>query len=197
MIYSLVESLDFHDAGNWVAKCKSNSNVFGAQLRHAHYNLGEQLAGAFWSDLYNGVAVCFMRGGLPFSLGIADRLDCPILFYDDKNAHDFFEQNANLLRGKRVILIDSVINSGKSMLKAVDELNGISDDIKIATNVLCYKAVEHFNSLETFTVRVSGNSFEGSNVKVQRGNKGPDTGDRLFRTQPFCYLSDESLITAL
>ena len=187
MIYSLVETFGFHDDDNWIATCKSNSNVFGTQLRQAHYHLGKELARAFEPEFRFGIAVCFMRGGLPFSLGIADELNCPIIFYDDKNAQNFFEQNANLLRGKRVILIDSVINSGKSMLKAVEELKRFSDDIKIATNVLCYKAIEHFSSLETFTVRVSGNSFKGSNVKEQCGDKGPDTGDRLFKTQGFSY----------
>lgn len=188
MIYSLVETVGFCDHDNWIATCKSNSNIVGTQLRDAHYHLGKELAKIFWSELRFGVVICFMRGGLPFSLGIADELDCPILFYDDKSSPDFFERNADQLRGKRIILVDSVINSGKSMLKAVEELKGISDDIKIATNVLCYKAEERFSSLETFTVRVSGNSFEGSNVKEQCGNKGPDTGDRLFRTQGFSYL---------
>ena len=71
------------------------------------------------------------------------------------------------------------------MIKAIENLNGISCDIKIMTNVLCYKAVEMFSTLDTYTVRISGNSFKGSNVKVQSGNKGPDTGDRLFKTQLF------------
>ncbi|WP_295056829.1 phosphoribosyltransferase family protein [uncultured Fibrobacter sp.] len=188
MIYSLVETAGFYDPDNWIATCKSNSNVAGTQLREAHHHLGFELAKTFWSELHCGVVVCFMRGGLPFSLGIADKLDCPILFYDDKNSPDFFERNADQLCGRRVILVDSVINSGKSMLKALEKLKDISSDIKIATNVLCYKAIERFNSLETFTVRVSGNSFEGSNVKEQCGNKGPDTGDRLFKTQGFNYL---------
>lgn len=191
MIYALTETACFTKTSNMVADCKSNSNVYGAKLRQAHYYLGYQLAKAFISQTHDYVAVCFMRGGLPFSLGIADQLDCPIIFYDDKNSRDFFKLNAELLQGKKVILIDSVINSGKSMLKAIDCLKGIAEDVKIATNVLCYKAVEQFKSFDTFTVRVSGNSFEGSNVKVQSGNKGPDTGDRLFRTQPFCYFSKE------
>ena len=124
MIYSLVETAGFYDPDNWIATCKSNSNIVGTQLRDAHYHLGKELAKIFWSELRFGVVICFMRGCLPFSLGIADELDCPILFYDDKSSPDFFERNADQLRGKRIILVDSVINSGKSMLKAVEELIG-------------------------------------------------------------------------
>ncbi|WP_406538284.1 phosphoribosyltransferase [Fibrobacter sp.] len=185
MINALTEAKNNENINELIAICKSDSNVIGASLRHAHYRLGSALTSAFKQDFHNSVAVCFMRGGLPFSMGIADALDCPIVFFDDKTSPNFFQDNQELLKGKQILLIDSVINSGKSMIKAIESLNGISSDIKIMTNVLCYKAVEKFSTLDTYTVRISGNSFKGSNVKVQSGNKGPDTGDRLFKTQLF------------
>lgn len=185
MIYALTEAKNNDSINGLIAICKSDSNVVGKDLRHAHYSLGSELTTTFKGDFHDSVAICFMRGGLPFSLGIADALDCPILFFDDKASPDFFQKEKELLEGKQVLLIDSVINSGNSMLKAIESLNGITHDIKIMTNVLCYKAVEKFQNFDTYTVRISGNSFKGSNVKVQSGNKGPDTGDRLFRTQLF------------
>lgn len=181
MIHTLTETRTNESINQLIATCKSDSHAVGTVLRKAHYQLGHELASSYKTDFCNSIAVCFMRGGLPFSMGIADALDCPVLFFDDKNCPDFFQQEKDKLKGKQVILIDSVINSGKGMLKAIENLNGISSDVAILTNVLCYKATEKFTGYKTYTVRISGNSFKGSDVKIQSGNKGPDTGDRLFR----------------
>lgn len=181
MIHALTETRADENINQLIATCKSDSHVVGAELRQAHYHLGQELATTYKADFHDSVAVCFMRGGLPFSMGIADALDCTMLFFDDKNSHDFFLQEKDKLEGKQILLIDSVINSGKGMLKAIKSLSGISNDVAILTNVLCDKATEKFTDYKTYTVRISGNSFKGSDVKVQSGNKGPDTGDRLFR----------------
>ena len=74
---------------------------------------------------------------------------------------------------KNVILVDSVINTGKTLAKLIDQ------DIKFASCVINDKAVSMFED-RLYTVRISNNSFVGDTVKTQKGNKGPDTTMRLF-----------------
>lgn len=182
MIHVLTETKTDDGINQLIATCKSDSRVTGAALRQAHYRLGQELAATYKADFHDPVAVCFMRGGLPFSMGVADTLDCTMLFLEDKACPDFFKENQAELRGKQVLLIDSVVNSGNGMLKAIESLKDISSQVIVMTNVLCHKATDKFKAMETYAVRISKNSFKGSDVKVQNGDKGPDTGDRLFRT---------------
>ncbi len=92
-----------------------------------------------------------------------------ILFqlYDPK--HDGFVRPDT----KNVILVDSVINTGKTILDIY------KPDMKVACLVINEKAVPLFDE-NLFTVRVSKNSFVGSNVHKQNGDIGPDTTMRLF-----------------
>ena len=69
--------------------------------------------------------------------------------------------------------VDSVINTGKTMLDIMDP------SMYVACCVINEKAVPQFEN-RLYTVRVSKNSFVGSNVQKQSGNKGPDTTMRLF-----------------
>ena len=181
MIYALTETKNNESINKLIATCKSNSNVVGTSLRKAHYHLGCELANTYKLHFSNSIAICFLRGGLPFSMGVADTLDCPILFFDDKTMPDFFNQNIAKFQNKQILLIDSVINSGKGMLKAAKELHRLGCVTRLITNVLCSKALDKLAPYETYAIRISENSFKGSDVKVQSGNKGPDTGDRLFR----------------
>lgn len=183
MIHVLTETRNDDGINQLIATCKSDSRVTGATLRQAHYLLGQELAATYKADFHDPIAVCLMRGGLPFSMGVADTLDCTTLFLDDKNSPEFFKKNQTELQGKQVLLIDSVVNSGNGMFKAIESLKDISCQVIVMTNVLCHKATDKFKAIETYAVRISENSFKGSDVKVQSGDKGPDTGDRLFRTR--------------
>ena len=91
------------------------------------------------------------------------------MLYDPK--HDVFKRPAT----KNVILVDSVINTGRT-IKAI-----LEPDMLVACCVINAGAVRDFGD-QLYTVRVSGNSFVGSDVRVQQGNKGPDTTMRLFNT---------------
>ena len=183
MIYNLSENVTDSQINEEIRITKSNSSAMGAALRKAHYYLGQKLSEVYkeyFSE--NDVVVCIMRAGLPFTYGFIDTLDCTCLFYDDKKDNTFFLDNKEILENKNVIFIDAVINTGKSLLETIKSSGLREENIKIVTNVLCDKAIESFNDYSLFTVRVSSNSFIGSKVKVQKDNKGPDTGDRLFRT---------------
>lgn len=146
---------------------KSNSDISGPTLAQAHIELGRLLAKEIKLDPKDTTVVAILRGGIFFAQGIYFELNCKFMTYDPK--HEKFK----IPQTKNVILVDSVINTGKT----------IKQIIKPGMFVAC--CVINENALETFddnlyTVRVSKNSFIGSQIKKQEGSKGPDTTMRLF-----------------
>ena len=149
---------------------KSNSGVSGPELAKAHIRLGYLLADHMPDYLAEDTTVVAMlRGGIFFAQGIYFRLGCQFMLYDPK--HDEFKRPDT----KNVILVDSVINTGKTIKKILEP------NMLVACCVINAGAVNDF-AKNLYTVRVSENSFIGSNTKNQAGGKGPDTTMRLFNT---------------
>lgn len=151
-----------------IAITKSGSGISGPVLAKAHVELGialgEQIKEQFSHDT---TVVAVLRGGIFMAMGLYYTLGCRFDVYDPKK--DKFIRP----KTKNVILVDSVINTGKT----IEEIYG--PDISVACCVINENAVEKFKD-RLYTVRVSKNSYVGSNTKVQRGNSGPDTTMRLF-----------------
>lgn len=167
---------------NAIQICKSDSRIEGAKLRKTHEFLGETLAIKYENFFSaDSVLISFLRAGIPFSYGFANIVDCAMLFYNPKQGNDFFKENESNFIDKDVFFIDSVINSGNSMLRAIRCSNIPKDRVKIITNVLCTKALDVLKEYDIFTVRISENSYRGEKVSVQKDGVGPDTGSRLFR----------------
>ena len=110
------------------------------------------------------VVVCYMGAG-----GI---------FYSMNPKQD----DAPVINTERVVIVDSVINTGKSIMRIIDELKNHNPgiDVIIAANVIQNEAVELFKDYLVFATRLSKNSFVGVNQSKQTGKTGPDTADRLF-----------------
>ena len=151
-----------------IAITKSDSGISGPLLAKAHVELGralgEQIKEQFSQDT---TVVAILRGGMFMAMGLYYALECRFDVYDSKK--DKFIRP----KTKNVILVDSVINTGKT----VEEISG--PDISVACCVINENAVEKFKD-RLYTVRVSKNSYVGDNTKVQKGNRGPDTTMRLF-----------------
>lgn len=151
-----------------IAITKSDSGISGPLLVKAHVELGralgEQIKEQFSHDT---TVVAVLRGGIFMATGLYYALGCRFDVYDPKK-DKFIRPNT-----KNVILVDSVINTGKT----IEEISG--SDISIACCVINKNAVEKFKD-RLYTVRVSKNSYVGDNTKVQKGNRGPDTTMRLF-----------------
>lgn len=83
-----------------------------------------------------------------------------------------------------LVIVDSVINTGKSIIRIIDNIkkNNPSIDIIIASNVIQSEAVKLFKDYLVFATRLSQNSFVGVNQSKQNGKTGPDTADRLFNS---------------
>ena len=151
-----------------IAVTKSGSGISGPQLAQAHIELGKILGlrmKKFEPDQTTIVAM--LRGGIFFAEGIYFSMGCRFQIYDPKHEHFVRPETKN------VILVDSVINTGKTIL------NILEPNMFVACCVINEKAVPIFEN-QLYTVRISKNSFIGSDIRKQNGNKGPDTTMRLF-----------------
>ena len=146
---------------------KSDSGVSGPGLARAHIKLGQLLAAHMDFEPKDTTVVAIMRGGLFFAQGIYFQLGCKFQTYDPK--HEVFQRP----KTPNVILADAVINTGKTICKILEP------DMAVACSVIQEKTVALFEN-QLYTVRVSGNSFVGADVRTQSGAVGPDTTLRLF-----------------
>lgn len=151
-----------------IAITKSNSGVVGPALARAHMELGRLLAEKMVEfESVDTTIVAVMRGGIFFAEGMYFALGCKFQTYDPKH-EDFVKPKT-----KNIIIVDSVINTGKTLQKILDP------DMYVACCVINEKAVPIFEQ-QLYTVRISSNSYIGKDVKKQSGKTGPDTTLRLF-----------------
>lgn len=153
-----------------IAVTKSDSGVSGPRLAMAHIELGKALGSEMTGfDPRDTTVVAVLRGGIFFAEGIYFSLGCRFEVFDPK--HEAFVRPET----STVIIVDSVINTGKTLLPLLDK------GIKVACCVINEGAVPAFADV-LYTVRVSQNWFVGKNVSKQDGKVGPDTTMRLFNT---------------
>ncbi|MCM1233074.1 MAG: phosphoribosyltransferase [Ruminococcus flavefaciens] len=151
-----------------IAITKSNSGISGPDLAKAHMELGVLLGRKMVQfDPSDTTVVAILRGGIFFAEGIYFQLGCKFQIYDPKR-EEFVKPKT-----KNVILVDSVINTGKTIQNIYEE------DMFIACCVINENAISYFDE-KLFTIRISKNSFVGNNVHRQSGKIGPDTTMRLF-----------------
>lgn len=151
-----------------IAITKSDSGISGPELAKAHIKLGMAM-GSQITELVSEdtTIVAMLRGGIFFAEGLYFAMGCKFQTYDPK--HEQFIRPET----KNVILVDSVINTGRTLMEILDS------NMKVACCVINEQAVPMFDDF-LYTVRVSKNSFVGKNVKKQEGKIGPDTTMRLF-----------------
>lgn len=151
-----------------ISMTKSDSGISGPELAKAHIRLGELLAEHIEVDPDDTTVVAILRGGIFLAQGIYFKLGCKFDIFDPKKDGAFIRPTT-----KNVILVDSVINTGKTLIDLIDQ------DVVVACGVINENVAPIFED-KLYTARISSNSFVGSSVKIQKGNKGPDTTMRLF-----------------
>lgn len=161
-----------------IAICKSNSGISGSRLAAAHVRLGEKI-GRHIATVFpekNTSILVLERGSRFFGDGVY--MGAGGIFYSMNPKQD----DAPVINTERVVIVDSVINTGKSIMRIIDELKNHNPgiDVIIAANVIQNEAAELFKDYLVFATRLSKNSFVGVNQSKQTGKTGPDTADRLF-----------------
>ncbi len=161
-----------------IAICKSDSGVNGARLADAHIRLGRKLGEVMRGFIpnINAAVIVLERGGRFFGDGVYTGFGGT--FYSCNPKTDALP---DIQQGFAVI-VDSVINTGKSVLDMIDKLKQKNPEIEIVVvaNVIQNDAVDLLQGYKIFAVRTSANSFVGSRQATQKNGKGPDTADRLF-----------------
>lgn len=169
---------DNEDVSQEVAVCKSSSAVNGSRLALAHFELGRKLGNHLKQVLpsTNIPVIVLERGGRFFGDGLYIAFGGCLYPYNAKS------DTAPIVKGNFVIIADSVINTGNSILTLITNLKKSNPNVKIciATNVIQRDALAKLSEYSVFTVRVSDNKFVGKRQKKQIGTTGPDTADRLF-----------------
>jgi uracil phosphoribosyltransferase/phosphoserine phosphatase len=185
-----------------------NASIQGRDLREAHHQVGRHLSIEFLSELLGlekylmphvqggqteahrlrnesttGI-IALMRGGEPMALGVSDAFPTAALIHA-KEPGDLRPEQIKPL--KAVILVDSVINSGKSITEMVRRIRSLAPGgirIAVLAGVVQAKAVSEGpyaldkldggGGLCLAALRVSDNKYTGKG--------GTDTGNRLFNT---------------
>ena len=117
-------------------------------------------------------------------MGIADKLEkagsqVAIYFIH----HDINNEIKAEIADRTIILVDAVINSGKSIQQIMITLpEMIRQSVILTTTVIPKETVSKFEQFNLLVVRVSSNQYQGAKVNTITQGKGPDTGDRLFGT---------------
>ncbi|KAF9874895.1 uracil phosphoribosyltransferase [Colletotrichum karsti] len=181
-----------------------DSTVSGPSLRAAHHQVGWYLATEFLTEILEleqyliphvqghmvighkflgedeTLIVALMRGGEPMAMGISEAMP-RAMFLHAKQPEDMTKGH---VEGKKaVFLVDSVINSGKSVKEFVDHVRALDSRIRIAvvagvvqeraiTDVM--RPLSRIADLSLVALRLSEKKFTGQG--------GTDTGNRLFNT---------------
>ncbi|KAK3641776.1 hypothetical protein LTR56_011103 [Elasticomyces elasticus] len=183
-----------------------DASIFGPVLREAHRRVGYYLAteyltevlgleecdimhvqgnktkGHRLSDEQKTVIVAIMRGGEPMAFGVSEAFPAA-MFVHAKEPEQLDPKY--LANQSTVILVDSVINSGKSIKDFADHVREVNPKLRVvvvagvaqAGAVQAGGVVWKLALAENFSVvalRLSDNKYTG--------HKATDTGDRLFNT---------------
>ncbi|MCJ1345508.1 hypothetical protein MMC31_003715 [Peltigera leucophlebia] len=182
-----------------------DANLAGPVLREAHRRVGWYLATEFLADLIGieefSIAhvqghdtsgyrlfreqkisiVALMRGGEPMALGVNDAIPLAMFVHasrpEDLMLHHLHEQLA-------LVLVDSVINSGKTVVQFVQHVRNIHATIRIVVIAGVVQAqsvsgplaqeLANYGNVSVIALRLSANKFIG--------RRTTDTGNRLFNT---------------
>lgn len=126
------------------------------------------------------VIVALMRGGEPMALGVSEAFPAA-MFVHANVPEDLKEQH---IRGQStILLVDSVVNSGKTILDFIEHVRKINKTVRIVVVAGVIQA-KFFNkppahvqadwNVGFVAMRLSENQFKGKGQT--------DTGNRLFNT---------------
>ncbi|MCJ1404901.1 hypothetical protein MMC11_008127 [Xylographa trunciseda] len=194
------------NAAKLLATSMRNSAVAGPDLREAHRRVGWYLAVEFLTDVVGleqspiqhvlgrqtrgyqlfheqqTTIVALMRGGEPMAFGVSDAFPLAMFVHageaDDVKLHHLEGQLT-------VILVDSVINTGKTVVEFVKHIRKLHATIRIVVVAGVVQAqcvsgsglsqtLARYAKLHLVALRLSDTKFTGSGTT--------DTGNRLFNT---------------
>lgn len=171
-----------HRRAGWYLATEMVAEAVGVEEYSVPHVIFHDTTGYQLQDEERTCIVAIMRGGEPMALGVNDAFPSANLVHatsvsDVKVRH--------LEHQKTVILVDSVINSGASIIEMIKHVRSLHNKIRIVVvaGVVQAQAVEHNHEMAVLmrrrgvilvALRVSDNKYTGAG--------GSDTGNRLFNT---------------
>ncbi|TKA82951.1 hypothetical protein B0A55_01327 [Friedmanniomyces simplex] len=193
-----------------------DASVSGPALREAHRRVGYYLATEFLTDLIglegcsirhvqggvtqghrlldeqNTTIVPLLRGGEPLAFGVSEAFPLAMFVHVKKAKH----LDAGQLRGQStVVLVDSVINTGKLIEELTERIRELEPGIRIVVVAGVVQAdtvkpdgvlrrLAREGNFSVVALRLSENNYKGQGAT--------DTGDRLFNTTEVFHVTKHS-----
>ncbi|KAB8291104.1 hypothetical protein EYC80_009792 [Monilinia laxa] len=176
--------MDFHRSIGRYLAIEHISDLVGVESYKIPHVQGHQTTGHRLSHERQTLIIALMRGGEPMALGVNDAFPLAMFLH----ANDLKDIKPEHLRENiTIILVDSVINSGKTIIGFVNHIRKLDAVISIivvagviqaqsiaeGTGTLANTLIRNGNC-SIVALRLSDNKFTGYGVT--------DTGDRLFNT---------------
>ena len=162
-----------------INKTRSSEGLFGRDLREVHRKIGILLAEKIKKDYpqTDFYVVAILRSGLCLALGIAEYFDCPVIFCTtpDKTYLRHLSETAENLSGRTPILVDGVVNTGKTL---TDVCSLFRDRKPVLATAVLSCGAKNTCWGRLYTGRLSPKHYADN---ISRKNQ-TDTSDRLFLT---------------
>ncbi|CBX98538.1 hypothetical protein IAQ61_007831 [Plenodomus lingam] len=172
-----------HQRTGWYLAHELVSRIIGLQPCPISHVLGRPTSGFQLANEHQTTIVSLMRGGDPMALGVNEAF--PRASYVHVKVPEDL-QSHHLDGQAQVILVDSVVNTGKSVIECIGAIRSHRPEIRIVIvagvvqaqclhrDSIMYKALSADRRVDIVALRVSETKFTGSGTT--------DTGNRLFNT---------------
>ena len=171
-----------HRCVGWYLGIEFLPDVVGLEQCPIGHVLGRQTRGYRLLHEKQTTIVALMRGGEPMAYGVSDAFPLAMFVH----ARDADDIKLHHLEGQlTVILVDSVVNTGKTIVESVRQIRKLHATIRIVivagvVQAQCVsggslnQALARHANLHLIALRLSETKFTGSGIT--------DTGNRLFNT---------------
>ncbi|KAK3171839.1 hypothetical protein OEA41_003923 [Lepraria neglecta] len=171
-----------HRRVGWYLAIEFLADVMGLEQSPIRHVLGHQTGGYQLFHEQQTTIVALMRGGEPMAFGVNDAFPLAMFVH----ASDADDIKLHHLQGQlTVILVDSVVNTGKTIVEFVQHVRQLHATIRIVVVAGVVQAqcvsggslnqtLARHAKLHLITLRLSDTKFTGSGTT--------DTGNRLFNT---------------
>ena len=171
-----------HRRVGWYLSIEYLVDVIGIEKSPIRHVLGHETRGYQLYHEQQTTIVALMRGGEPMALGVNDAF--PLAMFVHASDPDNLK-NHHLEGQHTVILVDSVVNTGKTIIEFVERVRKLHATIRIVVvagvvQAQCVsesglkKALASHGKVHLVALRLSDTKFTGSGTT--------DTGNRLFNT---------------
>ena len=171
-----------HQDTGWHLAHSAVTDLVGTEEYYIPHVQGTQTTGYRLADEHKTVIIALMRGGEPMASGVNKAFPLASLLHA-KQPEDVTAEH--LKEKSTIILVDSVVNNGKTMIDFTYHLHYLAPTVPIVmvAGVVQQNAIGRLERLQA-TIRHSKISLVALRVSDNKytGKGGTDTGNRLFNT---------------